>query len=216
MENHSFFLHVREILNGIEAYHDSYTMKHEYRTARLMAILANAIGLSENDCASLEAVGALHDIGKVALPSYILEKPGPLTVFERQTVELHPQIGYELLKKIKTPLGESACTVSLTHHEAYDGSGYPNRLAGKNIPLEGRICRVCDVYDALRAYRPYQIPQAMDHHTFCIQLMTDKGENGMASQFDPELLEIFQRISEKYQYVYTDVFLSTIEPKKEV
>ena len=145
---------VRKILNDIENYHDSFTKSHECRTGKLMSILGKAIGLDSVFCASLEEAGSIHDIGKLAIPANILEKPGPLSAFERQTVELHPEIGHRIIKNLAHPLGELASVIALTHHENYDGFGYPQGLKGEAIPLVGRICSVCDIYDALRSDLP--------------------------------------------------------------
>lgn len=171
------FESIQEVIHDLEIYHDSYTKLHECMTGALMGLLSKTIGLDNEYCLSLQKVGSIHDIGKLAVPAIILEKPGPLSAFERDVIELHAEIGYKLTKKMKHPLGELASVITLTHHEAYDGSGYPNKLSGEQIPLEGRICSICDVYDALISHRPYREKQS---HEIVIKMMQDTGPSGLA------------------------------------
>lgn len=194
-----FFDSVQEIIHQLEAYHDSYTKAHECMTGRLMGLLSKTIGLDSEYCLSIEKAGSIHDIGKLAVPSTVLEKPGSLSAFEREVVELHVEIGYEITKKIQHPLGELASVIALTHHEAYDGSGYPHNLKGEQIPLEGRICTICDVYDALISHRPYRDLQS---HDAVIKLIQDTGPTGLANKFDPMLLEAFVSISGQINELY--------------
>lgn len=198
----TFFDSISKVLHEMEAYHDSHTLKHEFRTGKLMSLLAHQLSYDDQFCQTLADVGAIHDIGKTAIPAHILEKPSKLSKYEREAIELHPQIGYNIVKKIKHPLGELAAIITLTHHESFDGSGYPKGLKGKEIPLTGRICRLCDVYDALRTYRPYRETQS--NHESVIQLMLSKGKNGMLNHFDPELLNAFVAIPrEQYELIYS-------------
>lgn len=193
------FESIQEVIHDLEIYHDSYTKLHECMTGALMGLLSKTIGLDKEYCLSLEKVGSIHDIGKLAVPAKILEKPGPLSAFEREVVELHVEVGYKLTKKMKHPLGELASTVILTHHEAYDGSGYPNKLSGEQIPLEGRICSICDVYDALISHRPYRETQS---HEIIIKMMQDTEPTGLAKKFDPVLLDAFISINDQIAKLY--------------
>ncbi len=124
----------------------------------------------------------MHDVGKIATPSEILSKPGPLTPAEREEMNLHTTVGHEILADSKSELLGVAATIALTHHERYDGSGYPNGLAGTEIPLEGRITAVADVFDALLSDRPYR-PALTVERTVEI-LKENKG-----SQFDPQIVD---------------------------
>lgn len=197
----TIFSSIKDMLHEIEMYHDVFTVEHEIRTGKLMSLLAQTQSLETTRCQSLEEVGAIHDVGKIAIPAKILEKPLKLSKYEREIIELHPQIGYNIVKKIKHPFCELAATVILTHHEAYDGSGYPKGLKRDEIPLEGRICRICDVYDALRSYRPYRIEHAT--HESVVRIMTDKNVENMYNTFDPELLEAFLTIDrEQCEAIY--------------
>lgn len=201
------FYSIRELISTIEAYHDSYTKMHEDKVGKLMRILGKAAGCEEPLCVSLEESGSLHDIGKLAIPAKILDKPGALTAFEREVVELHVEIGCKLVNKIQDPNRELTLNIVATHHESFDGSGYPNHLKGKQIPLEGRICSICDIYDALRSYRPYR--DKLTHENI-IQMMQYKGPNGFANKFDPDLLEIFTKIGDQYVHLYNLPSASTV------
>ncbi len=137
----------------------------------------------------IERAAALHDVGKVGIPDNILLKPGKLTDEEFDVMRTHTSIGGELLEDLIDDFGEYSlitmgATVARAHHERWDGQGYPNKLAGKGIPLEARIVAVCDVYDALTSRRVYK--DAWSHED-TMQLLRD----GAGTQFDPELIDIF-------------------------
>lgn len=210
----NFFNSLAATLRGIESYHDSYTAPHELRTGYLVHLLSLEIGMSKEESEHLKLVSSIHDIGKVAIPAPILEKPSALTTFERKTIEMHCNIGCDIVKKIKHPLSKLAQIVTLTHHENFDGTGYPQGLKGQNIPLAGRICRICDVYDALTSSRPYRLDKNYDHaHEETIQFMTNKNKDGMFYKFDPELLEAFLGLKkEAYKNLYQ--YSESINPNR--
>ncbi len=189
------------MLNSIEDYHDSGTRKHEIRTGKTMKMLGEIYGFDKKNCKILQEIGSIHDIGKIALPANIIEKPGPLTQFERKVVELHPIVGYDIIKKIDHPFSEMAGNAILTHHENYDGSGYPKGLSGKKIPIEGRICAICDCYDALREHRRYRKSQT---HEQTVNLMFDDSPTGLYHKFDPVLIALFLDIAPSIQQLYDD------------
>lgn len=195
----SLFQSICSVLHGIENYHDNQTAEHECRTGKLMFYLAKAYGLDHKTCELLNELGSIHDIGKIAIPEAILGKQGPLTRFERKVIELHPLIGEDLIKKVDHPHTELASTIILTHHENYDGSGYPRGLKGKEIPLEGSICSICDVYDALRESRPYRQRKT---HQETIAMMYNLEPAGLYHKFDPILLKHFNEISPIVQKIY--------------
>ena len=176
---------LRSVLHGIENYHDSYILLHEENTGKMMNCLANALGYSKKYCDELEQAGSIHDIGKLALPSEILEKPSKLNLFEREVVEMHPTIGHKILEKIDHPLAKLASSINLHHHEAYDGTGYPIGLKKDQIPIEARICSLCDVYDAIRAHRPYH--EGVSNHKTVVQQILSKKTNGLFYKFDPSI-----------------------------
>lgn len=188
----NFFHILTTVLREIEVYHDSYTSSHETRTGSLVELLSLEIGMKKEESEDLKIVSSIHDIGKVAIPAQILDKPSSLSTFERKTIELHCKIGQDIVKRIKHPLSNLAQIITLTHHESFDGTGYPQGLKGYTIPLAGRICKICDVYDALTAARPYrEFKNYKEAHTEAIKLMTSKDKNGMYYKFDPELLDVF-------------------------
>jgi putative two-component system response regulator len=125
----------------------------------------------------------MHDIGKIATPSEILRKRGSLTPEERKEMERHTTVGHEILANSESDLLGLAATIALTHHERYDGDGYPEGLIGEEIPLEGRITAVADVFDALLSDRHYRL-------ALTVEETVDVIKKGRASQFDPQIVDI--------------------------
>ena len=189
-----FFQTVEDLLHRIESYHDSYTEKHENMTGKLMFHFGKTLGYNENESHQLSMLGNVHDIGKISIPAKILEKNSGLSAFERSVIELHPQIGYQLIDKIKHPFTELAKKVILNHHEAFDGSGYPDGIKGDKIPIEARICSICDVYEALRSHRPY-LNETLGHEKTLEKMLDEK--NGLKNKFDHDLLKIFEKASDQ-------------------
>jgi HD-GYP domain-containing protein (c-di-GMP phosphodiesterase class II) len=142
---------------------------------------------------------ALHDVGKIAIEDAILGKSGPLREAERARMQQHTQIGGEYLLEIERRLGSSdflqmACQIALRHHERWDGSGYPDGLAGEAIPLEARIVAIADVYEALSSRRPYK--SALPHEQCVRQICREGGK-----QFDPELVTVFLQIEGAFRAI---------------
>jgi response regulator RpfG family c-di-GMP phosphodiesterase len=142
---------------------------------------------------------SLHDIGKVGIPDAVLCKPGKLTPAERTIMQKHPAIGGECLRAIKKVMGDddfltTACEVAYSHHERWDGAGYPLGLSGENIPLTGRIVAVADVYDALTSKRVYK--EAMSHEA-AVRIITE----GSGSQFDPAIVAVFFRSQQVFERI---------------
>lgn len=163
--------------------HDASTGQHVNRLAALTRFLGTKLGLDPGRVALLSNAAPMHDVGKIGTPDEILRKPGPLSARERSVMQRHTLSGYEILSDSKSELLRLAATIALTHHECFDGSGYPNALAGEEIPLEGRITAVADVFDALlsdRAYRP----------AFPISEAVSLLEEGRGTQFDPAVLDL--------------------------
>jgi HD-GYP domain-containing protein (c-di-GMP phosphodiesterase class II) len=135
---------------------DEETGDHIARIAELSLRLAVAAGLSADEADLLSRASAMHDVGKIAISDHILRKPDPLTDEERADMQRHTDVGGDLLAGSRSPVVQLGEIIARTHHEHWDGTGYPNGLAGEEIPLAGRICAVCDVYDALTSARPYK------------------------------------------------------------
>ncbi len=171
---------IRQLAHAVELRHFE-TGDHVERMSRYCGLLASHVGL---DCESMRIASQMHDIGKIGVPDAVLLKSGPLTGEERQQMERHALFGYDLLRKSSSETLKLASVIALTHHERFDGTGYPNGLVGDDIPLEGRIAAVADVFDALttdRVYRPaMSVPVA-------IATMRVEGDR----HFDPNLLDAF-------------------------
>jgi putative two-component system response regulator len=137
-------------------YNDTDTGVHIWRMAAYSRLLAEAIGWSQEEAHLLELAAPMHDTGKIGIPDAILKKPGALDADEWKIMKTHSRIGYEILSKSDAPLFHMAAEIALRHHEKWDGSGYPDGLAGSDIPESARIVAVADVFDALSMRRPYK------------------------------------------------------------
>jgi CHASE2 domain-containing sensor protein len=163
---------------------DEETGDHIGRIGALSYRLALAAGLREDDAELIQRASAMHDLGKIAIPDEILRKPGPLDPGERAVIERHTTIGGDLLAGSRSPLVQLAEVIARTHHERWDGAGYPQGLAGENIPLAGRICAVCDVFDALVSDRPYK-------RAWTVAEAREELREQAGRHFDPRLVELF-------------------------
>jgi putative nucleotidyltransferase with HDIG domain len=139
---------------------DRYTAGHQQRVSQIAADIAKEIGLSEDQIEGVRIAGAMHDIGKISISSKILNKPEKLTKEEYEIIQTHPQVGHDILRKIKFPW--PLADIILQHHERLDGSGYPQGLKGKEILLEARIVAVADVVEAMASKRPYRPALGID------------------------------------------------------
>lgn len=149
-ETSSFFFEVTRLKHK-----DETTFQHSLAVSILMGKLGGALDLDMETVELLIVAGLLHDVGKLTIPTQILQKRGPLTAAERSTIQSHPRRGHQILK-FHPGIPEGVLEICLHHHEALDGSGYPSRLAGSQISQLVRISTVCDVFDALTSIRPYK------------------------------------------------------------
>ena len=157
---------------------------HLERVAQYSAMLAEAVGRPTNRSQSILMASCLHDIGKIGIPDRIVDKPGPLTSAERAVLERHPAIGHALLTDSGDDLLELAATIALTHHERFDGTGYPSGLTAKQIPIEGRIVAIADAFDAMTSDRSYRSRRSVGYAAEVL-------DRGRGAQFDPTLVEHF-------------------------
>jgi cyclic di-GMP phosphodiesterase len=165
-------------------YHDGATGSHIERVGAYAGAIASALGQDARGAELLLLAAPLHDIGKVAVPEHILRKRGTLTPDERSLMQRHAAVGHDLLTGSGSELLELAATVAWTHHERWDGSGYPRGLRAHEIPLEGRIVAVADVFDALTSERPYR-PRISAAEALAY-LMDER-----SSSFDPDIVDAF-------------------------
>ncbi|ADE11527.1 HD domain-containing phosphohydrolase [Sideroxydans lithotrophicus] len=165
-------------------YRDSDTGNHVLRMAKFSRLIAEGMGLDENRCSLIEMAAPMHDIGKIGIPDNILLKPGKLNHEEFSIMKTHSSIGYHILKSSHSKYISLGAEIALSHHERYDGSGYPNGLKGKAIPLDARIVAVADVFDALTSERPYK--KAWSNQDAVEFIYANKG-----SHFDPGCVEAF-------------------------
>lgn len=163
---------------------DQETGDHIERMGRYCALIGEKLGWDDGRCELMRIAAPLHDVGKIAIPDAVLLKPGALTPEERAEMEKHAEIGHEILSGSDSPLLELASRIALSHHEHWDGSGYPNGLLGGEIPLEGRMAAIADVFDALTSDRVYRPAMTVDK---ALSIMAD----GRGSHFDPDLLDVF-------------------------
>jgi HD-GYP domain-containing protein (c-di-GMP phosphodiesterase class II) len=163
---------------------DQETGNHLKRMSIYSRILADAAGLSKEYQEILLHAAPLHDVGKIGIPDSILLKNGKLTEDEWSIMRSHPELGFQILDGSQAPLLKMGAKIALTHHEKFDGSGYPNGLAGHDIPLEGRITAIADVFDALTSRRSYK--NAWDFKEVIEYMNSEKGRH-----FDGELVDLF-------------------------
>jgi HD-GYP domain-containing protein (c-di-GMP phosphodiesterase class II) len=182
----SYTATVRALSNAVEA-RDAYTGKHAERVAAYGMQIARAAGLPLERMPELEFGFLLHDVGKVAIPDAILYKPGKLTAEERALMARHAEIGTEIMRGIE--FLEGALEIVRSHHERWDGGGYPDGLAGEEIPLGARVFAVADVLDALTTDRPYRRASSLREAREMIA-----AESGR--QFDPRVIEAFNSIDD--------------------
>ena len=177
---------IRRLAAAIEL-RDQGTGDHIDRVSSLVEALARHAGLSPARCELIGTASCLHDVGKIGVPDELLGKPGPFTEEERPIMQRHAEIGHAMLDDSQSELVQAAALIALTHHERFDGKGYPHGLVGEEIPLEGRLVAICDVYDALTAKdRPYKAAMPVDR---ALDILVK--EFAQRGKVDSELLDLF-------------------------
>lgn len=177
-------LQVVQRLGMAAEYRDEETGSHILRMSYISALLARAIGWNETHCELMLHASPMHDIGKIGIPDAILLKPGKFEPPEWEIMKTHATIGAKLLDGDDSDLMRMACEIARTHHEKWDGSGYPNGLAGEAIPQAGRIAALADVFDALTSERPYK-------KAWTVEAAVDLIKSNSGKHFDPALVRVF-------------------------
>lgn len=172
-------------LGRASEYRDDETGYHVLKVAHYAKLIAEKHGLGPHACSILFSTAPLHDVGKIGISDSILLKPGKLDDKEMQIMQQHPVIGARIIGSHDNELLESARSIALSHHEHWNGKGYPHGLRGEDIPLEGRIVAIADVFDALLSFRPYKQPCSLEQ---AVAIM----DEGDGSQFDPQLMRAFR------------------------
>lgn len=191
-------LEALHIIGKAAEYKDPETGKHNYRVANYSVIVANELGLSEEEQDILYYAAPMHDIGKVGIADHILLKPGPLTEDEWEVMMQHPEIGYNILMNSKSNYLKAGATIAYNHHERYDGAGYPRGIAGKDIPILGRIVAIADVFDALTSKRPYKDAWAFNEAVIEIQELR-------GNHLDPDIVDAFIKQLVKIKDIYEKI-----------
>jgi len=166
------------------------TGQHIKRVSEYSRIIAAQLGLDPEQVETIRIASTMHDVGKLLIPSEILEKPGKLTDEEYAVIKTHTTLGGELLKNVEGEEMQESRTIALQHHERYDGKGYPEGMKGEDISLEGRIVAVADVYDALTSKRSYK--SAWTENDAYTEILKGRG-----TQFDPDVVDAFTAAHEK-------------------
>ncbi|GJL61418.1 MAG: hypothetical protein NPIRA04_00720 [Nitrospirales bacterium] len=187
-------------------YKDEETGGHIERLSHYSKTMALCIGWSDEAAQQLFAAAPMHDVGKIGIPDAVLGKQGPLEEEEWDMIKTHPTLGASLLAGSSSPLLKMAREVAITHHERWDGSGYPYGLKGEQIPLTGRIVMLGDQYDALRSKRPYK--PSFSHKKAC-DLILHGNERTKPAHFDPQLLSAFREIHHEFDGIYSRVIEET-------
>jgi len=168
-------------------YRDNETGAHVVRMSKSCRLLALKAQLGQTFAELILQASPMHDVGKIGIPDNILLKPGRLTPEEREIMETHVEIGVDIIGKFDSEMLNMAREIAATHHEKWDGSGYPKGLCAEDIPISGRIAAICDVFDALTSERPYKDAWPLEK---AMALIKDNA----GSHFDPELVKLFVEI----------------------
>lgn len=168
-------------------FRDLGTGGHVERVSLYAQVIASAMGIPEEECRLLRLASTMHDVGKIGVPDDVLRKPGKLTPDEMAVMQQHTSIGARILQGSNVPLVRTAAEIALCHHEWWDGSGYPNRLAGTSIPCFARIVSVADAIDAMTSMRPYRQSVSMQDALSEVRAMAGQ-------QFDPDVVQAVQRV----------------------
>ncbi|AJG40623.1 chemotaxis protein CheY [Thermotoga sp. RQ7] len=194
-EYEDFLFEVLDILNMLSEYRDAETHKHTERVGWLSGRIAEEMGMDEAFVTEIQFAAPLHDIGKIGIPDRILLKPGILTPEEFEIMKQHTTIGFRILSRSSSPILQLGAEIALTHHERWNGSGYPKGLKGKEIPLSGLIVAVADSFDAMVSRRPYKKPKTLEEAFQEIEELSGK-------LYSPEVVKAFLKLEREIMDVY--------------
>jgi putative two-component system response regulator len=186
-------------LTAVAEYRDTDTGAHIRRSGLYTGRLAGALGMPQDFIESIEFASSMHDIGKVAISDAILLKPGALTREEFEVMKTHSPLGERMLAGSPYPAVRMAASVAGSHHEKWDGTGYPRGLRGEAIPLEARIFMLVDQYDAIRSKRPYKPPIS---HEDAFRILTEGDGKTTPGHFDARVLRAFREIAQAFDEIF--------------
>lgn len=192
----------REIIQRLATvaeFRDTDSAPHFSRISLFTNEISEAMNLDNEFIENITLASKLHDIGKIAIPDHILLKTSPLLDNEWEIMKTHTIIGEKILSGSNHKLLQMAASIALSHHERWDGSGYPYGLKGKKIPIDGRIVILCDHYDALRSKRPYKV--AFNHEE-ALKILIEGDNRTKPSHFDPIVLDAFLKVADVFKDIY--------------
>jgi len=194
-ENSSLSFELLEKISKIAEFKDDETYEHTQRVGMLSYEIAKTIGMPYEFCFIIKLSSPLHDVGKIGIPDKILLKPEKLTKDEFEIMKKHTIIGKDILKGSKSPILKMGEIIAISHHERWDGTGYPNNLKGEEIPIEGRITNIADSIDAMASKRPYK--EKYDEDKLLSELKDNKGK-----MYDPHFIDVVLSMWNKFRNLY--------------
>lgn len=195
------FLDTIHRLTLVAEYKDEETASHIRRTGHYTSLMGKVFGFDDQKCKVLYYGAPMHDVGKIGIPDNILLKPGRLTPEEFEIMKSHTEIGQHILQNASSEILRCAEMIAGSHHERFDGSGYPKKLKGAEIPLEGRMFNLIDQYDALRSKRPYK--PALSHDEV-YRILTEGDGRTMPCHFDPDVLDAFRQEHLRFRNIFDE------------
>ena len=191
-----------ETLSRAASHRDEETGAHVQRISHFCVVIAERLGLDETFRDCIQRASPMHDVGKIAIPDRILQKQAPLDAAEWEIMKTHAALGARMLEGADSPYLRMGREIALSHHEKWDGSGYPHGLSGEEIPLSARIMSIADVYDALRSRRCYKLP--MDHAT-AVSIVRNGDGRTSPRHFDPRILSAFVACHSRLAEIYAAI-----------